>query len=429
MRSAPLAAFVLLLVLGTSLLAQNAPQRGKIKSSDPAKGTVTVTVDGKDQEFAITGQTMLRDADNQPITNFKEKGVPAGTNVMVRIERRGDQMVLTGMKVVGAATGKQAGGRPAANPPPPPRDSIGVRPLTELGTEMYKGQTGGLYGEGKNEPPAKHAEAARRELAKIQPLDPQGKPAATGKIGLLSIGMSNTTQEFSLFKTLSDRDSKRASQVAVIDGAQGGKASEQWIDPQSEVGSQVWGTVESRLKAGDVTPEQVQVVWIKQALIQQGRFGEFPDHAKKLESDLVKILQVAKQRFPNLRVAYLSSRIYAGFATTPLNPEPYAYEGAFSVRWVIQSQIDGDAKLNYDAARGPVTAPLVLWGPYLWGDGTTPRKDNGLVWKREDLRGEDGTHPSELGRKKVADMLINFFHSDPLAKTWYLASSTKDSAK
>ena len=49
----------------------------------------------------------------------------------------------------------------------------------------------------------------------------------------------------------------------------------------------------------------------------------------------------------------------------------------------------------------------------------TPRKD-GLVWNRDDLRDNDGTHPSPSGQRKVADMLVKFFHSDPFAKTWYL---------
>ena len=153
--------------------------------------------------------------------------------------------------------------------------------------------------------------------------------------------------------------------------------------------------------------------------VGQARFGEFPAHAKKLESDLVITLQLLKTRFPNLQIAYLSSRIYAGYATTSLNPEPYAYEGAFSIRWIIDAQVSGEAKLNADAAKGEVKAPVVLWGPYLWGDGTMPRTD-GLVWNRDDLVERDGTHPSDSGRKKVADMLMKFFHSDPSATNWYL---------
>src|SRR5439155_5204 len=88
-------------------------------------------------------------------------------------------------------------------------------------------------------------------------------------------------------------------------------------------------------------------------------------------------------------------------ATTRLNPEPYAYEGAFAARWLIQDQIRGDAGLNYDAGRGAVKAPLLLWGPYLWADGTTPRQNDGLIWERQDVVA-DGTHPSQSGKVDTA---------------------------
>ena len=38
-----------------------------------------------------------------------------------------------------------------------------------------------------------------------------------------------------------------------------------------------------------------------------------------------------------------------------------AYESAFSVRWLIQEQIKGDPRLNYDPAKGAVRSPLLLW--------------------------------------------------------------------
>ena len=123
--------------------------------------------------------------------------------------------------------------------------------------------------------------------------------------------------------------------------------------------------------------------------------------------------------FPNLRIAYLGSRIYGGYADGRLNPEPCAYEGAFVVRWLIQSQVDEDADLNYDPERGDVKSPLLLWGPYFWADGTTPRKSDGLVWERSDLVG-DGTHPSDTGRQKVADQLLSFFKTDAHAQTWFV---------
>ena len=69
---------------------------------------------------------------------------------------------------------------------------------------------------------------------------------------------------------------------------------------------------------------------------------------KKLEGELANIVQIFPKRFPNVKMVYLSSRTYGGFATSPLNPEPYAYESGFGTRWIVQSQIKGDAQLNFD---------------------------------------------------------------------------------
>jgi len=298
---------------------------------------------------------------------------------------------------------------------PAPGPKTGCLPLNEMGAkDSYKGEDGGLYGEGKNDPPAAHAAAARTEAEKIQPLDPEGKPSRTGKVVLLSIGMSNTTQEFSRFLQAAGARRGDAVPFVIVDGAQGGQAAIQWDTAESRP----WGEVENRLKTAGVTPKQVQFVWVKQALIQQGQHGAFPAHAKKLQEEMKKIVQLARGKYPNLRVAYLSSRIYAGYAKSQLNPEPYAYEGAFSMRWLIQEQIKGDKELNYDEAKGEVKSPLLLWGPYLWGDGVNARKSDGLVWNESDF-GRDGTHPSDSGRDKVAQMLQKFFKADPYVGKWF----------
>ena len=134
---------------------------------------------------------------------------------------------------------------------------------------------------------------------------------------------------------------------------------------------------------------------------------------------MVTILRKARERFPNLRIAYISSRIYAGYASTPLNPEPYAYESAFVVRWLIQDQIKGN--------RMP-KLPVLLWGPYLWADGEKGRKIDDLVWKPEDL-GPDGTHPSDSGRRKVAELLLRFVKTDPTAKVWFVGKGLAAKSK
>ena len=141
----------------------------------------------------------------------------------------------------------------------------------------------------------------------------------------------------------------------------------------------------------------------------------WPGYAQTLQQETTTILQHLRSRFPNLRLAYLSSRIYAGYATTALNPEPYAYESGFAMKWVIESQIMG--ALRFD---GPSpTAPWLAWGPYLWTDGVNVRPD-GLSWSCGDF-GSDGTHPSESGRQKVSRQLLDFVQTDPTAQRWYLA--------
>jgi hypothetical protein len=297
---------------------------------------------------------------------------------------------------------------------PGSRTSVGFKPLTDMtASDRYKGEDGGLYGGGRNTPPESHYAAAKAATAKITPRDASGKPAANGMIAFISISMSNATQEFSVFKQLADMDPQRSSSVTVVDCAQSGQAMAQWVDPSGRA----WSEADRRLQAAHVDAGQVQIAWIKLA---NGRpKGDFTDHGRKLYTDTLTVLHHAKQRFPNLRIAYLASRIYAGYSVTPLNPEPYAYEGAFVVRWLIRDQIKGDDELRYAEGNGPAKAPLLLWGPYLWADGTSPRKGDGLTWERNDLA-EDGVHPTEMGRRKVADMLLNFFKTDSLAATWFV---------
>ncbi len=299
----------------------------------------------------------------------------------------------------------------------PSNISVGFKPLPELGLETYKGEDGGLYGQGLNTPPADQLAAAQKASEKIEPLDSEGKPSTDGKIVLLSIGMSNTTQEFKTFKSIADKDSEKSPYLVIVDGAQSARDGRSWCKPDTDT----WNNVEQKLQRAKVTPQQIQVVWIKHAEMGVAKIGEFPAHAKTLQNSIETTLQIAKKRYPNLKIAYLSNRIYGGYAGKG-NKEPYAYESAFAVRWAIKDQMEGKADLNYDTEKGEVKAPVVLWGPYLWADGLTPRKSDGLVWKAEDLRSDDGMHPSELGMKKVAHILLNFFKTDPLAQKWFLKS-------
>jgi hypothetical protein len=326
-------------------------------------------------------------------------------------EQRGEKLSSEDQAYLDHAKVERAKGRQgqAQRNAPPPRESTGLTPLTTADGPAYKGFKLGLYGDGNNTPPAEHLKRAMEAVGKVQPLDAAGHPAADGRIVLMSVGMSNTTQEFSRLVQLANADTAKNPKLVIIDSAQGGKAADSW----TEKNQPTWQEADRRLKAASVTPAQVQAIWLKQARITPARLGEFPKHAQALEADLKNIILAAKECYPNLKLVYLSSRTYGGHAVTALNPEPYAYESAFSVQWLIKSQIAGkDSDLGYDKA------PVLLWGPYLWTDGIKGRALDSLVWNKQDTR-SDGTHPSESGRQKIAELLLTFLKTDPAAKIFF----------
>lgn len=296
--------------------------------------------------------------------------------------------------------------------------SVGLFPLTDLGPDLYRGYPGGLYPDGLNERPPAHERAGLNLTAQVQPLDVDGhSDPIGGKIVLVSIGMSNATQEFAPFKQLADRDPDRNPQLVIVDGAQGGQTASIIMNPNAPF----WQVVDQRLAQAGVTPNQVQAAWVKEADAQP-REG-WPAYPLKLQTELTAIMQILKARFPNILLAYQSSRTYGGYASTPLNPEPYAYASGFAFKWLIESQIQGDPSLNYDPDQGEVRSPWLAWGPYLWADGLVPRGD-GLIWLCQDFRAGDGTHPSLSGQRKVANMLLDFFKNDSTTSPWFLRPQT-----
>jgi hypothetical protein len=295
--------------------------------------------------------------------------------------------------------------------------STGRVPLNDLGANLYQGVPGGLYPGGVNARPALHEAAGLAIANAIVPLDTLGQPdPVNGRVVLISIGMSNATQEFRRFVLLSDADALRRAQTRVIDCAVGGQAANIIDDPAVPY----WDSVATRLRGRGSAPLQAQVAWIKEA--DAGPTGSFPVSSESLAVHLARIVRIVKVKFPNVKLAYFTSRIYAGYATTTLNPEPYAYESGFAVRNVIERQLSGDPELNYDPNAGPVESPWLAWGPYLWADGLSPRSD-GLMWACSELQ-SDGTHPSPTGQMKVADSLLTFFRWDATTAPWYRIPGT-----
>lgn len=296
--------------------------------------------------------------------------------------------------------------------------SVGYPPIADLGTNYWRGFQGGLYSNGSNYRPAAHNLAGLNIAQNILPLDTAGNvDLINGKIVWLSIGMSNTTMESQFFIGMADTFSKKNPNLVFVDGAQGG----QDIVIIDNANATYWNVINNRLAAVGLTYKQVQVIWFKQAekFPTDTAFVTYPDG---LKTKFKIALQIEKNKFPNTKLAYLSNRIYAGYATTKENPEPYAYYSSWSVKRLIQDQINGDTSLAYTGVNPRV--PWLAWGGDLWADGISPRSD-GLTWICPTDFNSDGTHPSNpIGRQKVANLLFNFFSTDSTSIPWFLKQNT-----
>ncbi|RMF52868.1 MAG: hypothetical protein D6746_16290 [Bacteroidetes bacterium] len=315
--------------------------------------------------------------------------------------------------------------------------TIGAIPLIDLLDSTYAGFSGGLYPNASNDMPDRHFLEGLRRAVRVRPLDAEGNPdPANGAMVFLSMGISHTTQEFCapsssfagdcnpwtfMGQAATDPEVNHTTLV-IANGASGGTGPEEYddlTDPDYDRIRDEW------LTPLGVTEAQVQVVW--------GKFGNkkstdrplLPDpnaDAYLLQAELAAISRTMKQRYPNLQMVFWTSRSYAGYArATSHTPEPYAYEGGFGVKWVVESQINQMDTGLIDDTSGDLdyttVAPWIAWGPYFWADGVIPRSD-GITWPREMFEG-GGSHPSRKGEEQAADMLMDFFKTSPHARPWF----------
>ena len=278
-------------------------------------------------------------------------------------------------------------------------DGVCPEPFTPVATPLMDGE--GLYPDGSNRRPPDHAAAGMAAVGLITPRDASGAPDPNGKIVLLSIGVSNTMIEFRDFeRNVLPAQPGVNPAVQVISGAVSGQPVDKWLDPDGLP----WQVIDDRLAHLKATPEQVQAVWMKHTYIGTHRW-------QALQADLETVTGNLRDKFPNLQVVYLSSRTRAyTFVPNATSPEPVAFETGYAVKGLVAKYIDGEMPAR----------PYLTWGPYLWADGENPRSD-GLTWLAEDLQ-SDCVHPSDNGARKVANLLLAFFTTDPTAARWFMAS-------
>lgn len=445
-------------VNGTSAITVNAVTPTSI-SLTPNTATIVVGVTQQLQASAKFNNGTVQDVTSQ--ASWSSSDAAAAT-------------VQTGQTSPGLVTGVSAGtatitatfsginGTAAVTVTSPVTGKVPLMDMTE--TETYQGFQGGLYENVSNQVPTDHDAAGKTFAGEIQPLDTSGNPSASGKIVFTSIGMSNAADEFGVFvETATSNASVNHSTLTILNGALGGITACMWFPATGapscspQVGNQYDRIRDTILTPAGFSEAQVQVVWIKEAnggpgVTGCGSNGVSPcaplcdqttagcsntptnTDAMRYEQELGEILRAAKARWPNLKLAFLSTRIYGGYATDTLSPEPYAYEYGFSAKWSIEAQINQIRTGTVDSVAGDLnysagTAPWVAWSAYIWADGPNPRSD-GLVWcdgqvsspcnSEVDFQ-SDGTHPSSEGEHKVANMLMSFFSSSPYTTGWFLA--------
>lgn len=341
-------------------------------------------------------------------------------------------------------------------------------PISDLGKRTYLGFEGGLYELGANTVPLDHSTSGRKLTGEIVPLDASGNSdKSNGRVILLSIGMSNAMIEFLGLENLAAAStSVNQTTLGLWNGAESDQDACYWFPAY---GSPVcnpkiqneYDRISQGLSAAGFSNLQVQALWVDNAngrvhsenrgCQPQGTLcvslcdpstpgcvnSETKTNALNEEEEFGETLRAAKTRFPNLKLAFFSGRVYGGYAPNPVadaDPEPFAYETGFAIKWLIQAQVNQIRTGVIDPVAGDLSfpvAPWVAWGPYFWADGGIRRSD-GLAWcfgqTSSPCNGEfdfnsGGLHLNAAGSQKAGSLLLNYFATSPYTLRWFNAPS------
>ena len=247
-------------------------------------------------------------------------------------------------------------------------------------------------------------------------LTDNGQPtvaAVDGLIGVVCIGMSNSTQECSdyISKLASEFAGQANAQVVVVDCARGGNAIEKWIDPAND--AVLWDRcVDSVLPQNGLSLDQVRVVYHKAAnQFTSGDMGAqlpfYPDPESDYQNfydNLTAFAARVEIEFPSVQAVYTTSRSYGGFSGSPITRgEPLSYE-------------EGHALNSWLADNPTVGGVWHGWGPYIWAPDCATSVTNGsdVCYVRDDFQ-TDGHHPAQGARDKISAMI----HARLSEHTWY----------
>ena len=302
-------------------------------------------------------------------------------------------------------------------------DTSFLRALIDLKTGYYNDFQGGLYPEGSNTMPMAHFSAGMNISRSVVPLDSLGNlDLVDGKAGFICLGASTAGNAFNHFKTKANEDPTVNPCLRIANCAIGAKGLDIMID--TVVNAWYWDDeIMPEVVDAGITPQQVQVIWIM-VTSRIDTILTWPYQPYSVTDKYEKLMPVLLAKFPNLKQVYLSGFNYGGYADPTkefyeMIAEPSSYWNNWSVKFLIENQIEGDADLKFTTPDRK--SPWLSWGPHLWADGMRANTEDGLRWNcAVDYKPDGGGyHMSNEGKNKEGKIIYDFFKNSPIAADWF----------
>lgn len=292
-------------------------------------------------------------------------------------------------------------------------------PLTDLGNAVFRGYSGGLYPNGSNKASGIYLQDIQSRAYGIKALDSNGLASSSGKIVFIGVGASNPRTEFAAFQQMLDTFKNINPDLITVNTCIGGQGVQKMNDPADNY----WKSAQHMFDSMQVHPNQVQVAWIETENTQKGD-SIFPGAPLSLVQDLRVLLQTMKQKYPNLKLCFMSARAYAGWASggTGKGLEyPRDYYNGWACKWLIDSAAAGNAGFVYTGNTPDI--PMPVYSTYMWTNKGDVRNDGFSINCSTDI-GNDGLHLSAAGEQKLGKQIFDFFSRDVSSTPWFLASGS-----
>ncbi len=234
----------------------------------------------------------------------------------------------------------------------------------------------------------------------IEPLDSRGLvDLESGRVVMIGIGMSNANRVGGVLQTkLTNAKAPWVSPLfRYVNGAKDSRTAPEWADDTDRYGA--WAHVAKQLMTKNLSALQVQAAHVVMTMKNPRVDGPMT------EAHMRDIISILLDRYPNVRVVWLSGISYTGYSLglPPPDgdraPEPFVQQDSLLLASLVGT--------------------FPVWTDFYdqWSDGKVPNPVTGLAWHCADVI-DDGVHPSGVGRTQLANYLIARWRDDPVTEGW-----------